>query len=117
MFSVHKYCCVGQQPSRSRRGVHPTVHHKLIPTAYYRYIVEVMKRYEKAYFAYCDSNEISQIFKARESVPFKTMGMEMVNDNVHGNFITHAACCKVFGAMAFGKTITCDVTSMMTFVI
>ncbi len=62
-----------------------------------------MKIYEKAYFVYCDSNEISQIFKERKSVPFKTMGMEMVNDNVHDNLRTHASCCEVFGAMAFEK--------------
>ena len=31
------------------------------------------------------------------------MGMEMANDNVQDNFRTHASCCKLFGAMAFGK--------------
>ena len=103
MFSVHKYCCVGQQPSLSRRGVHPTVHHKLIPISDYCFIVKVMKRYEKAYFIYCDSNKISRIFKARKLVPFKTMGMEMANDNVDGHFGTQASFCEVFGAMAFGK--------------
>jgi len=105
IYSDYKYCCVGQQPSRSKRGVHPTYHHDKVSRDAYRHIVDVMKRYESAYFAFCDTNEIRRITKARLSVPFPTMGMELAGHHIGGMQIPHADCCEVFGAMAFGKNL------------
>ena len=64
-----------------------------------------MKRYEKAYFAFCDTNEIRSITNARQSVPFQTMGMELASHHVGGMPIPHADCYEVFGAMAFGQNL------------
>ena len=75
----------------------------MVPAIDYCHIVDVMKRYKKAYFEYCDTKQISQIIKARESVPFKTMGMELVNCDVDEIPIPHTHCCEMFGAMAFEK--------------
>ena len=104
VFSHHKYVCVGQQATLGGRGVHLSSKGSRIPEEEYKQIVQVMKRYEKAYFKYADTPHIGRIVHARSAVPFKTMSIPNVHH--HGDEeLPHANKCEIFGSMAVGKNV------------
>jgi hypothetical protein len=99
MENCNKYCCIGAQPGRAKRGVQSGLYRLKygFPSKEWDSIHRVLKHAEYAFDRYMDTDIIRHILCARSWVKFKTMEPSPS--------LTHKKSARYYNGLGFGINV------------
>ena len=100
VFTGGKYSCLGPQASRYSKGVTDSSYQqrKMYPEDW-DLVVDVVKRMEKCFYSFVDTEEIRKINFAKALIKFKTL-TKTVRNNMTDNELAHSMA-EIFNGLAF----------------